>query len=55
MINYEEVVKSLRQCCYGLCEGCKHEQDQEGCRDALQKEAADAIEELIAELSSRTL
>lgn len=44
MSEYEELVKSLRQCAEGTCNGCKYELTQVGCKEQLQKEAADAIE-----------
>jgi hypothetical protein len=43
---YEELVKSLRFCADASCNGCKNELVQIGCRGKLQREAADAIEEL---------
>ncbi len=43
---YEELVKSLRNCADAACNGCKNELVQIGCRGKLQREAADAIEEL---------
>lgn len=50
MSEREELVKSLRQCAEGTCNGCKYELTQVGCRGQLQKEAADAIEELQGKL-----
>ena len=46
MYDYEELIKSLRQCAEGSCAGCKNDLVQIGCRGLLQHEAADAIEEL---------
>ena len=46
MAEYAELIKSLRQCSYGDCIGCKNEQIQKGCRSKLEIEAADAINEL---------
>lgn len=43
---YDELVKSLRQCAVASCAGCKNEFVEVGCRRKLQREAADAIEEL---------
>ena len=43
---YEELVKSLRQCAEASCAGCKNKLVEIGCRGKLQREAADAIEEL---------
>lgn len=45
-MGYDELVKSLRQCAEGSCAGCKNDLVQIGCRGMLQREAADAIEEL---------
>lgn len=47
---YDELVKSLRQCAEAQCAGCKNDLVQIGCRGLLQHEAADAIEELQAQL-----
>jgi hypothetical protein len=44
---HEELVKSLRQCAEASCAGCKNDLVQIGCRELLQHEAADAIEELL--------
>lgn len=43
---YDELVKSLRQCAEASCAGCKNDLVEIGCRGKLQREAADAIEEL---------
>ena len=44
---YDDLVKSLRQCADASCAGCKNELVEIGCRGLLQREAADAIEELV--------
>ena len=46
MAEYAELIKSLRQCSYGDCIGCKNEKMQNGCRSNLLVEAAAAIKEL---------
>ena len=43
---YDDLVKSLRQCADASCAGCKNELVEIGCRGLLQREAANAIEEL---------
>lgn len=48
---YDELVKALKQCADASCNGCKNELVQIGCRGKLQREAADAIEELICEVA----
>ena len=45
-MDYNEMVKSLRQCAEGSCAGCKNDLVEIGCRGMLMHEAADAIEEL---------
>ena len=43
---YDELIKSLRQCAEASCAGCKNDLVEIGCRGKLQREAADAIEEM---------
>ncbi len=46
-MDYSELVKSLRQCAEASCAGCKNDLVQIGCRGMLQREAADAIDNLL--------